>query len=113
MKKAQAHQIRRVGLRNSIAQNEWQFILPGARVVLVFENGELVSGALILESRDFDEASVDVIAQLGQPDDFGKDYLAWRSDECNTVKLLKKDGANVTVIIQSHDYFSENSVRTK
>jgi hypothetical protein len=113
MEKAQAQQIRRAGLTGSIARDKWIFNLPTVRMVLVFEEGKLVSATLILEGRDYDAARPDVVEQMGNPADFGMDYVLWKSEECDTVKILKDDGDNVVLLIQSLDYFKRKSVRRK
>lgn len=113
MEKAQAQQIRRAGLRGSIARDKWTFMLPTVRMVIVFEKGRLASATLILEGRDYDEARAGVVEQMGSPSDFGMDYVLWRNEECDTVKILKDDGDNVVLVIQSFDYFKRKSVSRK
>jgi hypothetical protein len=105
MTKSQALQIRRVGLRTNVAQDEWQFILTAARVVLIFEKNKIVAGTLILESADYQEAYVDLVEQLGLPDDMGRNMVLWRNEACDTVKFLVDDGDNVALVIQSLAYY--------
>lgn len=113
MTKTQAHQIRRGGLRDSVAQDTWEFVLPGARVILEFRKGALVVATVILEERDYQAASTDLFEQMGQPDDFGADFLAWRSEECGTLKVVKDDGDNVRMVVQSLDYLEQATPRKR
>jgi len=113
MTKMEASQIRRSGLRGNIAQDEWTFVFPGGRIVLVFEDDTLVSAGFIIEGRDYQEAYAPTYEAMGAPDDFGEKYLLWRSEKCDTVKLLQNQGSDVHVVIQSIDYFKKNSVSKK
>jgi hypothetical protein len=104
MAKPQALQIRRVGLRTSEAQNEWVFILSMARIVLIFEDGKLAAASVIFEATDYQEVYVDLYELHGMPDDIGRNYVVWRSEECDTAKILLDEGDLVTLAIQSLDY---------
>lgn len=105
MTKSEAHQIRRAGLQNSIAQDTWNFLLSGARAVLVFEDGKLASATFVLEGHDYQKVYADYAELLGLPIDASEKYAIWRSDDCNTVKMLTDDGTNPNVVVQSIDYF--------
>jgi hypothetical protein len=104
MTKAEALQIRRVGLRTSAAQDEWHYILPPALIVLIFEKGKLVAGTLTMDLGDYQEAYAQIAERLGMPDDVGSTMVSWRSEECDTIKFLAQAGGKVSLVIQSLDY---------
>jgi len=113
IQKAEAGQFRRTGLRGSMARDEWVFLMSASRLILIFEEGKLASATMILESSDYGEAYPEVIEQMGPADDFGESYLLWRSEKCDTVKILKDDGDNVVILVQSLDYFQRKTLRKK
>jgi hypothetical protein len=109
MTKSQALQLRRVGMRTTVAQDEWQFILTGARVVLIFEKGKLVAGTLTMDLGDYQQAYTEVAGRLGMPDDVGSNRVSWHSEECDTIKFLAEAGGKVSLVIQSPDYYARLS----
>ena len=113
MTKSEAHQIRRVGLQNSIARDKWVFLFSVGRAVLEFEDGKLGSATLILEGQDFQTIYKDLADVLGLPADGGESYALWRNEDCDTVKLVSRDDSFVNVTIQSIDYFETKTLRRK
>ncbi len=89
------------------------FVFSVGRAVLEFEDGKLGSATIMLEGQDFQTIYKDLADVLGLPADGGESYALWRNEDCDTVKLVSRDGSFVNVTIQSIDYFETKTLRRK
>jgi hypothetical protein len=113
MDKAEADHIRSAGRKGSIARDRWQYQLMHSHIVVEFEDGKLAAASWILDGRELKDAYSDCVETLGLPQDAGKGYVLWRSESCDTVKILLEQEGNLSLVIQSQGYFEKNSVSRK
>ena len=113
MEKSEAAHVRSAGRKGSIARDTWHYKLMHSNIVVEFEDGKLAAGTWILDGREFQDAYSDCADALGLPQDAGKGYALWRSEPCDTVKVLLAQEGTLSLVIQSQDYFEQNSVSRK
>jgi hypothetical protein len=107
MSKVAAANVDRHRLKNWMMHDVWRFESLPVRILLEFENGKLASGKMSLPASDYEYGKIydDLVGLHGEPLDAGTGHAVWRGEECDTVKVLKDDGDNISIVIQSLERF--------